>query len=104
MIAIHQLKKSSRDAEIMSELGIEKRAIKLAHLYEMIKHQSQGQEDEGPFLFDDCLNVAYIEEDCGDVLAVSAYLDSSSRYWSVDADSVDDRYGWCEGSHVISQV
>ena len=77
-IAVHRLEKSSRNPDIMAELGPEKRVIKLAHFYELIKAQANGQE--GPLLVNGCANIAYIEEKdkSGNLLAVNAYGPCSS--------------------------
>jgi len=103
-IAIHRLEKSARDPEIMTELGANKkqRIIKLAHFYQLIKAQAQGQE--GSLLVNGCANIAYIPDDEGTVWAVYADWYSGSRVWSVDAYSVEDPVEWSAGYQVLSQV
>lgn len=100
-IAIHRLEKSSRDPEIMTELGPEKRVIKLAHFYEMFKAQANGQE--GRLLVDGCANIAYIEDEDGTLWAVGVLWNSFRREWRVDADSVEDPSEWGAGRRVFSR-
>ncbi len=104
-IAIHRLEKPSRDHGIMAELGIDiktkKGVIKLAHLYETIKAQAQGQE--GSLLVNGS-NIAYIEDKNGKVWAVCAGWDSGGRFRCVSAGSVEGPVGWCGGGQVLSQV
>lgn len=103
-VSIYQLKKSSRNSEIMAELGIDiktkKGVIKLAHLYDMIKAQAQGQE--GPLLVNGYGNIAYIEDEKGTVRAVFAFWALIYRYWYVFASSVEGPRGWDGGSRVLS--
>lgn len=105
-IAIHRLEKPSRDDRIMAELGInietKKGVIKLAHFREMLKAQAQGQE--GPLLVNGYANVAYIEDEKGEVWAVYADWHSDDREWSVGARSVEGPGGWEGGCQVLSQV
>lgn len=100
-IRIHRLEKVSRDPEIMAELGVEKMVIKLAHFYEMLKIQNQGQE--GPLLVNGYTNIAYIEDEKGTIWAVGAYWRSSDREWDVRAHSVECPRGWDAGRQVVSR-
>jgi len=100
IIAVHQLEKPSLDAPIMAELGVEKRVIKLAHFYEMLKAQSQGQE--GPLLVNGHANIAYTEDENSKVWAVRARWSSGDRDWVVDASSVERPRVWDAGSQVLS--
>lgn len=100
-IAIHRLEKPARNPEIMAELGVEKRVIKLAHFYELVKAQSQGQED--PFLVNGYANIAYIEDENEILWAVHTRWRSFGRRWRVDADSVEDPRGWSAGYQVLSR-
>jgi len=100
-IAVHQLERSSRDANIVAELGPEKRVIKLAHFYELIKAQANGQE--GPLLVNGYANIAYIEDGSGSFWAVFAGWGSFSREWHVLAYSVEIPSGWNAGFQVLSR-
>ena len=98
---VHRLKKPSRDPEIMAELGAEKRVVKLAHFYELIKAQANGQKSL--LLVDGCANVAYIEDENENLWAVNAYWGSFNREWSVYAGSVGDPDEWGAGIRVLSR-
>lgn len=98
-IRVCRLEKASRDPEIMTELGAEKRVIKLAHFYEKIKAQSRGQD--GPLLVNGYANIAYIEDENGIVWAVHA--DWGSGGWRVRAYSVEAPCGWFGGYQVLSR-
>ena len=106
VIAIHRLEKVLRDSEIMTELGIDiktkKRVVNLAHFYEMIKAQAQGQE--GPLLVNGYANVVYIEDENGSFWAVYAYWCVDYGGWDVDAYSVTSPNRWSQGDRVLSQV
>lgn len=105
-IAVHRLEKSSRDQGIMAELGIDletkKGVIKLAHFFELIKAQANGQE--GQLLVNGYANIAYIEDENGKLWAVSADWGSDGRGWDVYASSVEDPREWRDGGRVLSQV
>ncbi len=100
-IAVHQLEKSSRDSNIMAELGPEKRVIKLAHFHSLIQAQATGQE--GPLLVNGYANVAYIEDENKNLWAVGAYWCSAYRVWLVLADSVEPPDDWDAGYQVLSR-
>lgn len=101
-IAVHRLEKSSRNPEIMAELDVEKRVIKLAHFYELIKAQAQGQE--GSLLVNGYANIAYIEDDKRTLWAVRANWHPAHRGWDVRVPSVESPCEWDVGSQVLSQV
>lgn len=99
-IVVHRLEKPSRDPDIMAELG-EKQVIKLAHFYELIKAQASGQE--GPLLVNGFANIAYIENEGGNLWTVRSHWHSFSREWFVDAYSVEFPDVWCVGRQVLSR-
>ncbi len=100
-IVVHRLERISRSPEIMAELGVENRVIKLAHFYEMLKIQNQGQD--GPLLVNRYANIAYIEDENGTVWAVNAGWGSVDREWYVDAISVENPDEWGGGHQVLSR-
>ena len=105
-IAVHRLEKASLNRPIMAELGVDEKTkkgvMKLAQFYELIKAQAHGEE--GSLLVNGYANIAYIEDEEGNLWAVNADWYSVYRGWSVDAFSVGFPYGWSAGSRVLSQV
>ncbi len=99
-IAVPRLEKSSRDPEIMAELGVEKKVIKLSHFYNLIKAQANGQE--GTLLVNGCATIAYIEDKEGNLWAVDADWHSDDREWHLSADSVENPFEWNAGRQVLS--
>jgi len=100
-IAVHTLLKRSLNPEIMTELGTQQRIMKLAHFYQLIEAQGQGQV--GPLLINGYANIAYIEDEHGNVWAVRAYW-YAEYGWYVVASSVEGPYGWLVGDQVLSQA
>jgi hypothetical protein len=101
-IAVHRLEEGRRNPEIMAELGPEKRVISLAHFYNLIKAQAQGQE--GPLLVNDYANIACIEDDQGTIWAVGGDWRSCGHGWGVGACSAGGPIEWVAGCQVLSQV
>src|SRR3989344_962799 len=99
-IAVYRLEESARDPEIMTELGPEKRTIKLAQFYGAIEAQGQGQK--GLLRVDGYANIAYIEDMNRIVWAVCASWDAGDG-WDVDADSVVSPDAWSEGFQVLAR-
>ncbi|MDO8495768.1 MAG: hypothetical protein Q7S32_04655 [bacterium] len=99
VIAVHRLERASLDPEIMTELG-EKRISTLAHFYQLIEAQGQGQA--GTLLVNGYANIAYIEDDNGVLWAVNADW-SSGRGWGVGAGSIGSPSGWGAGFRVVSR-
>lgn len=96
---VHRLEQASLDPPMMAELG-EKATISLAHFFQLLTAQSQGQE--GALLTDGSANIAYIRGKDGNVRAVRACWDSVGGYWRVYAVSVENRDGWNAGDRVLS--
>ena len=101
-INVNRLKTSSRDPEIMAEIGPEKRMTFLAHFTEMIEKQSNGQP--GDLKTDGSANVAYIPDDEGNLWAVNANWNSNYRYWNVEANSVENPNEWNAGNQFFSKI
>ncbi|MFH1769701.1 MAG: hypothetical protein ABH833_03500 [Parcubacteria group bacterium] len=99
--AIQRLERSVKDDAILRELG-DKAEVVLAHFYELIKRQPQGQE--GDLLTDGRANIFYVRDAENMVWAVSAGWHSVSRKWYLNANPIDYPRSWCVGHHVISQV
>lgn len=81
--------------EFMAELGAEKRVIKLAHFYELIKTQASGQE--GPLLVNGHANIiaSGIEDENGSLWPVNAFWRSLFfRAWFIGAFSVESTDEW----------
>ncbi len=88
--------------EFMAELGAEKRVIKLAHFYELIKAQASGQE--GPLLVNGYATIAYgINDENASLWPVNAFWRSFFREWCVGAFSVESPDGWPAGRRVLSR-
>lgn len=100
-VAVYALLDVSFDPEIMTALGSQRRIIKLAHFYQLIEAQGQGQD--GPLLVNGHVNIAYIEDDDGIVWAVSAYWFAGAG-WIVAAYLVENRTCWLAGYQVLSQA
>ncbi len=101
VIALHALKRDAQDAPIMAELG-DKVHITLAHFYQLIKAQAQGQA--GPMFTNGCRNIAYIVGDDGNLWAVSAYWHSNVHVWFMDVQLAEDLFEWNRGDQVLSQA
>jgi len=99
-VAIHRLEKSSLDAPIMAQLA-NRTEINLAHFFELLKKQSKGED--GVLLTNGHANIAYIKGSDGNFWTVRAYWDSSSRYWVVEAYSVEYPGRWHDGRQVLSR-
>lgn len=100
-IAVSRLERRAKDPEITTELaGETKRVfrISLAHFYQMIETQGQGQA--GPLLVNGYANIAYIED--MDNWAVYARWFAGVG-WHVDADPVDSPLPWRDGYQVLSR-
>jgi len=101
IIAVSRLERRAKDPEITNELaGETKRVfrISLAHFYQMIEAQGQGQA--GPLLVNGYANVAYIED--MDNWAVSAHWRAGDG-WFVDAFPVDFPDPWFDEYRVLSR-
>ncbi|HEY4474761.1 MAG TPA: hypothetical protein VJC06_02470 [Candidatus Paceibacterota bacterium] len=103
IIAVSRLERRAKDPEITNELvgGETKRVfrISLAHFYQMIETQGQGQT-EGPLLVNGYANIAYIE----DVYNWAVDADwVAGRGWDVNASPVDYPIPWYDEGQVLSR-
>ena len=99
-VAVQCLEQSSLDAPILAELG-ERAEIKLAHLFNLLTKQSNGQE--GTLLVNGYANIAYIRDAEGTLWAVDAGWDSGSGDWYVEAYSVEDPDRWDAGRQILAR-
>ncbi len=99
---IHRLRKSSRDEPIINELGGEQMvATYLAHMWEMMKRQGQGQE--GDLLTNGYADTFYIRDSDGTLWAVGCHWYVEHWGWDVEAYSVTDPDEWLDGYQVVSR-
>jgi len=101
-LAVYTLSQISPDGPIIDELGGSKAETTLAHLYQLVRGQANGQA--GLLLTNGYANVFYVRDVEGKLRAVSVYWYSICREWYVRADSVAGPDGWDAGSQVVSQV
>jgi len=94
------LQRDSYDAEIMTELGEERRIVSLSHVWAMLERQPNGEK--GVLLTNGWANIFYVEACDGVVWAVHAFWVSGDG-WHVEAVSVDDPYGWDADRQVFSR-
>ena len=100
-IAVSRLERRAKDPEIKAELAGETKrvfTISLAHFYQMIEAQGQGQP--GPLLVNGYANIAYI--DGMDNWAVSASWYAGDG-WGVLASPVDRPIPWYDENQVLSR-
>ena len=98
-IRVHELLRNSRDLGIRAEIGEEREETTLAHLWELLKLQGNGQQ--GVLLTDRRTNIFYVRDVKGILWAVGA--DWGGDGWRLDAHSVEDPYEWGAGRHVCSR-
>jgi hypothetical protein len=98
-LRVHELAKSSRDAKIRALLGADYEETALAHFWEMIKNQSQGQA--GPLLVTGKSNILYIKDSHDNLRCVRAYW--GVNHWVINEYSVEDLNPWDDGVQVVSK-
>ncbi len=99
---IHRLLKWLQDEPIIVKLGGEQVAeTHLAHMWEMMKRQGQGQQ--GDLLVNGYANIFYIRASYGTCWAVDCYWNSNLQYWHVGARSDTGARVWVDGDQVFSR-
>lgn len=98
-LTIHKLEKTSRDPGIMAELGEWRTETSLAHLYELLKKQPNGES--GVLLTNGYANIFYIRGTDGNFWAVLAHWPRDG--WYVLANSVENPDVWYAGRQVVSR-
>lgn len=101
-LAVDTLIKASVDTPIRAELGERREITALAHLWELMKNQPNGEN--GVLLTNGYANIFYTIGLDGNVWAVNVSWYSFSEGWHVRADSVEVPKGWGAGCQVFSQV
>lgn len=88
-IAVYQLERHSYDAAIMAKLG-NRAETKLAHFFNLLKMQSQGQKGALIALNDSYVSIAYIRGIDGNLWTIQAHwVYSPPPYWAVLAYPID---------------
>lgn len=99
-IRVYRLLTNSRDIPIITELGGEDIAkTTLAHLWQTLKLQGDGQE--GTLFTNGWANIFYIHDINGTLWAVYACWCGGG--WRLGADSIEDPPSWDAGSLVYSR-
>ena len=98
-IGVYRLERESLSIPIIAELG-NHAEIQLAHLFELLKAQSIGQNG---YLFTYFDNIAHVRGSDGDLRTVSVCWSLTSKFWVVRALSVESRDRWNEGRRVLSR-
>lgn len=98
---IHRLRKWSKDEPIVKELGGEQVAeTHLAHMWEMMKRQGQGQQ--GDLLVNGYANIFYIRASDGTLWTVYCYWNAYYGRWRVGAAPITLPLEWSGGFQVVS--
>ena len=101
-LRIHKLRQGSVDGPIIEELGGEGIVeTNLAHVWELLKNQGQGQS--GDLLTNGNANIFYVRTTVGGLWAVYCYWDAGYRCWRVSAYPVTYPSGWDAGYQVFSR-
>lgn len=96
----YKLKRYSVDRPIIAELGGETKAeTTLAEMFSLMEKQANGES--GALLTNGYANIFYVRDVNAVLRAVSCYWRSDG--WYMDADSVDNPYGWLDGCQVFSR-
>ncbi len=102
-LSYRMLTKASLDDPIISELGGEEKCdTTLANIFTLIERQKTASGD-GPLLVNGYANIFYVRDKDGKLRVVSAYWYAVYGYWYVNANPVDNPYGWNAGSRVFSR-
>jgi hypothetical protein len=96
-IRFHTLFRSSRDSQIIDELG-DSHETRLADLWCFLKAQANG---ETGILFIDAPNVFYVRDSTGVLGAVDATWGGAG--WEIGASPVDGDRQWPSGTRVLSR-
>ena len=98
-LIVCRLIEATLDEQIVVELG-DHAETTLAHLYELIKGQANGQA--GP-LHSSCMNIFYIRNIRGELWTVNVDW-KSNRGWNVFADSIKYPNRWPVGTQIFSRA
>ncbi|MFZ2500586.1 MAG: hypothetical protein WAW90_01200 [Minisyncoccia bacterium] len=99
MIRVHRLIGSSRDSDIISNLG-GRNKITMAHFLGLLWAQNRGQ-GEGPLSVNGRMNLGYVPNKEKKLRAVSFWWDINKMEWRATSSSI---YGptWEENTRVVS--
>jgi hypothetical protein len=96
----HKLRQSSVDGPIIGEFGGEAKAeTTLSEMFSLMEKQKSGED--GVLLNNGYANIFYIKDQNGALRAVYVYWYDDG--WLVYAHSVENPYGWRDGSQVFSR-
>lgn len=100
-LVVYRLEKPALDREIRAELGMDHEETTLAHLYELLSKQSEGER--GPLLTNGYANIFYMRGNDGNLWAVYACWNVVVHGWHIYAFSVESPHKWVDGFQVVSR-